>query len=182
MARYRKIDPRIWNDEKFMTFDPREKLVWFTLLTHPLMTPMGAGVIYEGVLDDIIGNSREWCFRCQCPCTQHTAETYLETFRKRSLIYRNKGLLIVKNYLLYNLPDTPQPAPVLDRRLRGITTLGTIPRSPRPPRKRLGGATGLAVYGASDSPCQPATSRAGRAVLGPRRPRQKGWRSRFGKP
>ncbi|HEX9429193.1 MAG TPA: hypothetical protein VF944_02355, partial [Candidatus Bathyarchaeia archaeon] len=108
-----------------MTFDPLEKLVWFTLLTHPLMTPMGAGVIYEGVLDDIIGNSREWCFRCQCPCTQHTAETYLETFRERSLIYRDKGLLIVKNYLLYNLPDNP------NQLLSWIGACEELPRSER---------------------------------------------------
>jgi hypothetical protein len=107
MARYRKIDPRIWNDEKFVTFDPLEKLVWFALLTHPLMTPMGAGVIYPGVLDNVLGNTLERCFRCQRPCTQHSAETYLETFRDRSLIYRDRELIIVKNYLLYNLPDNP---------------------------------------------------------------------------
>jgi hypothetical protein len=125
MARYRKIDPRIWNDEKFVAFDPLEKLVWFALLTHPLMTPMGAGVIYPGVLDDILGNTREGCFRCQHPCTQHTAETYLETFRERSLIYRDHGLIIVKNYLLYNLPDNP------NQLLSWIGACEELPRSER---------------------------------------------------
>jgi hypothetical protein len=125
MARYRKIDPRIWNDEKFMTFDPLEKLVWFALLTHPLMTPMGAGVIYPGVLDDILGNTAEWCFRCHHPCTQHTAETYLETFRERSLIYRDHGLIIVKNYLLYNLPDNQ------NQLLSWIGACKELPRSER---------------------------------------------------
>jgi hypothetical protein len=33
------------------------------------MTPMDAGVISPGVLDDILGNTREGCFRCQHPCT-----------------------------------------------------------------------------------------------------------------
>jgi hypothetical protein len=125
MARYRKIDPRIWNDEKFMIFDPLEKLVWFALLTHPLMTPMGAGVIYLGVLDDILGNTREGSFRCQHPCTQHTAEPYLETFRERLLIYRDHGLIIVKNYLLYNCPDNP------NQLLSWIGACEELPRSER---------------------------------------------------
>lgn len=42
MARYRKIDTRIWNDEKFRDLSDDGKLVFFFLLTHPHMTSIGA--------------------------------------------------------------------------------------------------------------------------------------------
>ena len=42
MARYRKVDPRIWNDAKFASLTDAGKLVFFFLLTHPNMTALGA--------------------------------------------------------------------------------------------------------------------------------------------
>lgn len=42
MSHYRKIDTRIWNDEKFNRFSDRAKLLFLFLLTHPNMTPLGA--------------------------------------------------------------------------------------------------------------------------------------------
>ena len=42
MSRYRKIDPRIWNDQKFRQLTNNGKLVFFMLLTHPSMTALGA--------------------------------------------------------------------------------------------------------------------------------------------
>ena len=42
MSRYRKVDPRIWNDEKFRNLSDNGKLVFFMLLTHPHMTALGA--------------------------------------------------------------------------------------------------------------------------------------------
>lgn len=42
MAKYRKVDPRIWNDAKFQTLSDDGKLVLFFLLTHPHMTALGA--------------------------------------------------------------------------------------------------------------------------------------------
>ena len=42
MARYRKVDSRIWNDEKFRCLSDDAKLVFFMLLTHPNMTALGA--------------------------------------------------------------------------------------------------------------------------------------------
>jgi hypothetical protein len=40
--RYRKIDPRIWNDERFRALTDDGKLVFLFLLTHPSMTALGA--------------------------------------------------------------------------------------------------------------------------------------------
>ncbi len=42
MARYRKIDPRIWNDEKFRELSDDGQLVFLFILTHPHMTSLGA--------------------------------------------------------------------------------------------------------------------------------------------
>ncbi len=42
MARYRKVDPKIWNDEKFRALSDDGKLAFFMLLTHPHMTAVGA--------------------------------------------------------------------------------------------------------------------------------------------
>lgn len=40
--RYRKIDPRVWNDEKFDQLSDDGKLGFLFLLTHPNMTALGA--------------------------------------------------------------------------------------------------------------------------------------------
>lgn len=42
MAKYRKISPCIWNDEKVRGMTDRGKLALLFLLTHPHMTPLGA--------------------------------------------------------------------------------------------------------------------------------------------
>jgi uncharacterized phage protein (TIGR02220 family) len=41
-GRYRKIDPRIWNDEKVRAWPDRAKLAFLFVLTHPNMTCIGA--------------------------------------------------------------------------------------------------------------------------------------------
>lgn len=41
MAKYRKIDPRIWNDEKFYTASLSCQHLFLFILTHPQMTPVG---------------------------------------------------------------------------------------------------------------------------------------------
>ena len=42
MARFRKIDPRIWNDAKFAALSSEAKLLFLYLLTSPAMTILGA--------------------------------------------------------------------------------------------------------------------------------------------
>ena len=41
MAKYRKIDPRIWNDAKFMRIGPMGQMLFLYILTHPNMTMLG---------------------------------------------------------------------------------------------------------------------------------------------
>ncbi len=42
MGRYRKIEVRIWNDQKFRSLTSDAKLIFMFLLTHPNMTSLGA--------------------------------------------------------------------------------------------------------------------------------------------
>ena len=42
MGKYRKIDPRIWNDEKFSPLSSKGQRMFFFVLTHPSMTSFGA--------------------------------------------------------------------------------------------------------------------------------------------
>jgi hypothetical protein len=42
MSRYCKVDPRIWNDQKFRKLNDQGKIAFFFLLTHPHMTAIGA--------------------------------------------------------------------------------------------------------------------------------------------
>ena len=42
MSRYRKVDTRIWNDEKFGALSDSGKLAFFYVLTHPNLTAIGA--------------------------------------------------------------------------------------------------------------------------------------------
>ncbi|MBI4516725.1 MAG: hypothetical protein HY699_13010 [Deltaproteobacteria bacterium] len=42
MGRYRRVDTRIWNDEKFSALSDRAKLAFLFVLTHPCMTSLGA--------------------------------------------------------------------------------------------------------------------------------------------
>ncbi len=97
MARYRKIDSRIWNDEKFRSFSDHGKFVFLFLLTHPGMTALGA------MRASLPGLAAELGW---------TEKAFREAFREPS----SKGLvkvdekascILVKNFLKYNQPESP---------------------------------------------------------------------------
>ena len=126
MSRYRKIDPRIWNDEKFSSFSVIQKMAWFGLLTHPAMTPLGAGIFSSQLMDSLLGYYGD----CICPvCLEESnnmgsSEPILEGFKEGSLVLRDNDLIIVKNFLLYNRPGSPN-------QLNGwIESCEELPRSP----------------------------------------------------
>ncbi len=97
MARFRKIDPRIWNDAKFGAFSDNGKLAFLMLLTHPNMTSLGAMRATLGGLAEELG----W-----------TAEAFREAFReaqsKGMVEHDPKACLIaVPNFIKYNAPESP---------------------------------------------------------------------------
>jgi len=97
MARYRKVDPRIWNDAKFMALSERAKLVFFFLLTHPHLTMLGAMRASLAGLAEELGWPAE-AFR----------EAFGEAFQKGMVKHDPKACLIwLPNFLKYNRPESP---------------------------------------------------------------------------
>jgi hypothetical protein len=97
MARYRKIDPRIWNDAKFRDLSDRAKLAFFMLLTHPHMTAIGAmRASLDGLASEI-----GW-----------SAKAFREAFGEASskgLVKHDEraSILWLPNFLKYNGPESP---------------------------------------------------------------------------
>ncbi len=97
MARYRKIDTRIWNDAKFAALSERGKLVLFFLLTHPNLTMLGA-------------------MRATIPGLTAELEMSSEAFTKAFQEALSKGIarhdekakfVWLPNFLKYNRPESP---------------------------------------------------------------------------
>ena len=104
MARYRKIDPRIWNDEKFRTLSDSGKLAFLFVLTHPHMTSLGA------MRGTVMGLAEE--LKASRKPSGKPSGSLSEGFREAI----GKGLLEVdedacyigaKNFLRYNGPESP---------------------------------------------------------------------------
>lgn len=97
MARYRKVDPRIWNDEKFVALSDRAKLVFLLLLTHPHMTALGA------MRATIPGMAAELNWT-----TEDFREAFAEVFRKALVEHDEKASYVcLPNFLKYNSPESP---------------------------------------------------------------------------
>lgn len=97
MARYRKIETRIWNDEKFRELSDDGKLSFFFLLTHPNMTALGAMRATISGLAEELGWDAER-FR----------KAFAEAFAKGMAEHDQKACLIaLPNFIKYNLPESP---------------------------------------------------------------------------
>lgn len=97
MARYRKIDSRIWNDKKFRGLSDDARMVWFLLLTHPNMTALGGMRASLGGLSEEIG-WRPPRFR----------KAFLEVSDPGMALFDEEASLIaLPNFLRYNGPESP---------------------------------------------------------------------------
>lgn len=97
MSRYRKVDPRIWNDEKFRELSDSAKLVFFMLLTHPNMTAIGAMRATTSGLAEELGWETE-AFR----------EAFGEVLEKGMAEHDQKACFIaLPNFVKYNPPESP---------------------------------------------------------------------------
>lgn len=97
MARYRKVDPRIWNDAKFRGLSDNAKLVFFMLLTHPSMTALGAMRATEAGLAAEIGWSAE-----------AFGEAFREVIAKGMAEHDPKACFVgLPNFIRYNEPESP---------------------------------------------------------------------------
>jgi len=97
MARYRKIDTRIWNDEKFRAFSDDAQLAFFFVLTHPSMTALGA------MRGTIAGLAAEKGWQ-----VGRFADAIQDTIREGMLEVNEKACFIAaRNFLRYNEPEGP---------------------------------------------------------------------------
>jgi hypothetical protein len=97
MARYRKVDPRIWNDAKFRALSDDGKLVFVFLLTHPGMTALGA-------------------MRATCPGLagelhwdpERFHEAFREALQKGMADHDPEACFVsLPNFVKYNTPESP---------------------------------------------------------------------------
>lgn len=97
MSRYRKVDPRIWNDEKFRDLGDQAKLVFFMLLTHPNMTAIGAMRGTLAGLAEELGWTPE-AFR----------EAFADVLAKGMAEHDQRACLIaLPKFIKYNPPESP---------------------------------------------------------------------------
>ena len=97
MARYRKIDTRIWNDEKFNGLSDDGKLVFFLLLTHPHLTSVGA---MRASLPGLAGELH-WSM-------ERLKQAFAEGLLKQMIRYNEAASFIwLPQFLKYNQPESP---------------------------------------------------------------------------
>lgn len=97
MARYRKIDTRIWNDRKFRELDDKSKLAFFLVLTHPDTNQLGMLRSRSVALSMELG----WH-------PDAMSEAILTLCRMGMLMVDDKaGFIFIPNFLKYNPPNGP---------------------------------------------------------------------------
>ena len=115
MPRYRKIDVRLWNDEKFIAFSDSGKLAFLYILTHPNLTAVGA------MRATLAGLSAE----LQWPVKRF--RTALAPAIRAGMIEVNERAAYIglPKFLRYNKPENPNV-------VKGawLESLGQIPECP----------------------------------------------------
>ena len=97
MARYRKIDTRIWNDRKFRELDDKSKLAFFLVLTHPDTNQLGMLRSRSVALAMELG----WH-------PDVMSDAILTLCRMDMLMIDDKaGFIFIPNFLKYNPPNGP---------------------------------------------------------------------------
>lgn len=97
MARYRKIDTRIWNDQKFISLSDDAKFVFMLLLTHQHLTPIGAmRTTVSGLASEM-----RWEFKRFNVAFNEIIKLNMVRFDEAS------SYLWLPNFLKYNRPESP---------------------------------------------------------------------------
>lgn len=97
MARYRKIDTRIWNDEKFRALSRNAKFAFVFILTHPNMTMLGAMRATSAGLAAELGFTPEEFAEC---FQEAVAQGMLKSDDAAAFVW-------LPRFLRYNLPESP---------------------------------------------------------------------------
>jgi hypothetical protein len=98
MARYRKVDPRMWGDAKFRRLSQDAKFMWLYLLTGPETTSL-PGLLVGGQAH--FAEALGWS-------TEAFAKAFQEAFREGMVEADWEARLVwVKNAVKYNSPESP---------------------------------------------------------------------------
>lgn len=95
MARYRKIDVRIWNDRKFRELDDNAKLAFLLLLTHPDTNQLG------------FIRSRSVSLAFDLGWQSDAMSNAIQTLCQMGMVMADEkaGLMFLPNFLKYNPPN-----------------------------------------------------------------------------
>ena len=95
MARYRKIDVRIWNDRKFRELDDNAKLAFLLLLTHPDTNQLG------------FIRSRSVSLAFDLGWQSDAMSNAIQTLCQMGMLMADEkaGLMFLPNFLMYNPPN-----------------------------------------------------------------------------
>ena len=97
MAKYRKIDTRIWNDRKFNSLSDDAKYLFIYILAHQNLTSIGA------VRTSLAGLSGELCWELD-----RTKNAFAEITNLKLVQFDDKSFLLwLPNFLKYNKPESP---------------------------------------------------------------------------
>lgn len=97
MARYRKIDPRIWNDDKFASLSHEGQRTFLFILTHPSMTSLGAFRGTREGLEAELGLD-----------PKGLPKPFDELLSKGLIKYDSRNFMVfAPNFLKYNRPENP---------------------------------------------------------------------------
>ena len=99
-GRYRKVDPRIWNDEKFLSLSLYGRHLFLYILTHPSLTFIGAmRATKYGLASELSGGD--------LGLQEAFAKAFDELLNNGLIVYDEKtSFLFAKNFLKYNLPES----------------------------------------------------------------------------
>lgn len=97
MSHYRKVDVRIWNDEKFRALSDDGRSLFLLILTHPHMTSLGAMRASAASLADDL----RW------PAAR-TAKAFRQLLAQGLVAFDRSGPIVaLPNFLKYNAPENP---------------------------------------------------------------------------
>lgn len=118
MARYKKIDIKIWNDAKFLQLSKEAKLIFLFLLTAPQLTLLGAVPMDKYTVSKKIG------IPYPIPYQEQYEKPFQELIQYGILEYDEIGLFWIKNFFKYNPPENPKVV------ISWRTNLDSLPECP----------------------------------------------------
>lgn len=98
-AKVRTINTKIWEDEKFETFSPDERLFWHTILTNPRSNNLGSYKLTIRVLQNLMGYDKG--------VVESLVSRFKDTYKMIDYDFKTQEVLIL-NFSKYNWTKSPK--------------------------------------------------------------------------